>query len=157
MLSGKTVAAGALLVAAGCKQGDLPGQYFAMTLTPTENLCTGNGTGQPETYEYRVELDGNDATLSIDEDVWATGTVNGCNVTYTSLAWSDIRDGYEIKWEIQGDATVNFGGGGGCVEQHDWEGEETFLITESAHPDVAAGCTYTLSAVGKFEREVEAP
>ena len=42
-------------------------------------------------------------------------------------------------------------GGGGCGEK-DWEGTETFLITESAHPSVAAGCTYTLEATGTWLR-----
>lgn len=143
----------------GCAQGELPGQYFALTLRGAENLCTGNGTGYTDNFEYRLEVDGNDVSVAIGEDIWATGLVDGCTVSYTSLAWSDYRDdgqgnSLEIQWQINGEARVNLGGGGGCVEKDDWEGTETFVITESAHPDVQAGCTYTLDAVGKWEKEV---
>ena len=147
-------------VVTGCKKEELPGQYFHLNLKGAENLCTGNGTGYTDEFEYRLEVDGNDVSVAIGPDVWATGTVDGCTVSYTSLAWSDYRDdadgnSLEIQWVINGEARVNIGGGGGCVENDDWEGTEVFLITESAHPDVAAGCTYTIDTVGKWEKEVQ--
>ena len=139
--------------AAGCGKGELPGQYFKVTLDGAENLCTGDGTGYHEEYEYRLIVDGTDLSVAIDEDVWALGTVDGCNLSYTSLSWSTYREDLEIQWEILGDAVVNLGGGGGCGDR-DWEGTERYLITESAHPSVEAGCTYTLNVVGAFLREV---
>src|SRR4051812_46275246 len=86
---------GASLGAVGCKQADLPGDYYGMVLEGAENLCTGNGTGYTQDYEYRLIVDGNDVSVAIDDSVWATGTADGCTVTYDSLAWSDYRDGLE--------------------------------------------------------------
>ena len=138
---------------AGCGPGELPGDYFQVTVTGAENLCTGDGTDYTENYEYRVMVENTDLTLAIGEDVWATGTADGCHLDYTSLAWSTYREDLEIQWQINGDAMVNLGGGAGCAPQ-DWEGTETFVITESAHPAVKAGCTYTLDVVGKYLRTV---
>jgi len=145
----------------GCKQPPLPGDYFKVELRGEENLCTGNGADYSQSFEYRAEVDANDLSLAIDDSVWATGTIDGCDLSYQSLAWSDYRkdsqgNELEIQWVIQGTAKVNLSGPGeGCVENGDWEGQEVFLITQSAHPDVPAGCTYTIDVAGSWEKEVQ--
>jgi hypothetical protein len=143
-------------LAIGCGQGDLPGNYFDVALTGSENLCTGGGADYAEKLTYRVEWAGNDVTLAVDDDVWATGISEGCRVDYTSVAWASYRDNYEIQWQINGTARVDAEGGTGCVEDgaSDWSGTETFIVTSSEHPDVSAGCTYTLAVDGKFVEKV---
>lgn len=144
----------ACVVLVGCSAEDLPGDYWTVTVTGSENLCTGNGIGYSEQFDYRLEIDGNDVAVAIGEDVWATGVLDGCNLSYTSLAWSSYRNDLEIAWQIVGASKINVGGQG-CVDEQDWEGTETFVITESAHPDVPPGCTYTLDVVGQYQRKVE--
>lgn len=139
----------------GCGGKELPGHYWDVVVEGSENLCTGNAPDYREEYEYRVLLEGNDIQVAIDEDVFATGTIEGCTVTYNSLSWSDYRDDLEIQWEILGSARVNIGGDKGCIPDRDWDGTETFLVTESAHPDVQPGCTYTLTVTGAYTHEVE--
>ena len=139
---------------AGCGGGELPGQYFDLKANGTENLCTGGGTSYSETLEYRVIVDGNDLQLAIEEDIFATGTIEGCSLSYASIVWSDYRDDKEIKWQILGSADANLGGASGCVTDGDWQGEETFIIVTSEHDEVQPGCTYSLGLTGKFLREV---
>lgn len=146
------------LVTLGCNDGELPGNYWNISVSGAENLCTGSGTGYSENYDYRIELELSDATLFIAEDQWATGILDGCEISYESIEWSDLRDGYEIRWRLNGLADINIGGpGAGCVEQegYDWVGTETFTVLSSAHPNVQSGCTYTLDVVGQWDREVE--
>jgi hypothetical protein len=139
----------------GCGQEDLEGEYWQVDVAGTENGCTGGGANYTESYEYRVVYDGNDIILAIGEDIWATGTAEGCTLNYSSLVWSDYREDYEIEWEILGTSQVNVGGGGGCVDGSDWAGTETFVVATSEHPDVQPGCTYTLDVTGTFLKTVE--
>ena len=139
---------------AGCGAAELDGQYFDVTANGVENLCTGGGAGYSESFEYRIIIAGNDLQVAIADDIFATGTVEGCSLSYTSLVWSDYRDDKEIEWQIVGSARANLGGGAGCVEGGDWEGTEQFIIITSAHEEVQPGCTYDLAMTGKFLREV---
>lgn len=138
-----------------CGSEDLPGEYWKVDVTGAENTCTGNGADYSESYEYRVIFEGNDITLAIGPDIWATGIAEGCTLNYTSLVWSDFREDYEIEWEILGTSLVNVGGGGGCVADGDWQGTETFVVDTSEHPDVQPGCTYSLDVTGTFLKTVE--
>lgn len=142
-----------LLVA--CGQGQLPGHYWDMIVDGTDNQCTGGGANYREQYQYRVLIEGNDITLAIDDDIFATGLADGCRFDYSSTVWSTYRDNFEIQWQILGTAYVNVGGGGGCIEGTDWEGTETFVITTSTHPDVSSGCTYETELTGTYVEEVQ--
>jgi len=146
------------LLLTGCGNDELPGEYFDLVVTTTENECTGNGLSYTDGFEYRVMLDGNDATVAVGEDVFAVGTLDGCNLSYTSLVWTTyLADGdsqKEVKWQIDGNAEVNFGGGGGCVDQADWEGTENFQILASEHSAISPGCLYELSVTGTWLRAV---
>lgn len=140
---------------AACSGEDLPGTYFDIRLDGAENGCTA-GTDYADTLEYRVALDVNDATLAIGPDVFATGSLEGCQLTYTSLVWTSSRDSAEITWQIFGEARIDLDGGEGCVEaDSDWAGTETFVVLSSNAEDVAAGCTYELAVDGTFSRTVE--
>jgi hypothetical protein len=143
-----------LLALGGCGDKELPGDYWSIAVDGVENACTGGGAEYHQDYEYRVLFEGNDITVAIGEDIWATGVVEGCTLTYTSLVWSDYREDLEIEWEILGNSQVNVGGGGGCVDGTDWLGTETFIVTSSAHPDVQPGCTYTLDVTGEYLKNI---
>jgi hypothetical protein len=45
---------------------------------------------------------------------------------------------------------VNEGGGSGCVEGADWEGEESFVVLSTDHPDIQPGCSYDLTTSGSY-------
>ena len=139
---------------AACSAEDLPGNYYNVDVNGTENSCTGDGSNYTGSYEYRLEVDVQDIQLSIGEDLWATGSADGCLLTYESLVWEEPIDDYLVKWQIQGSARVNTGGGSGCVEDGDWEGTESFVILVSEHPDIAAGCTYDLDVTGAWFQEI---
>ncbi len=145
------------ILSGACGEGDLPGNYFDLELSGAENLCTGGGADHSESHQYRLVYDGNDITVAIGDSVWATGTTEGCRGDYTSIAWSSLREGYEIQWQIVGTARVDAEGGAGCIEDSgvDWQGTETFIVTTSFHPDVPSGCTYTLDATGRFATKIE--
>ncbi len=152
------------LLMTGCGSEELPGEYFDLVVTTTQNECTGNGLSYSDGFEYRVQLDGNDATIAIGEeeseedDVFAVGTLDGCNLSYTSLVWSTYLDEgdlqKEVTWQIEGAAAVNMGGGRGCVDQVDWEGTENYQILSSEHSAIAPGCLYELSVTGSWLRTV---
>ncbi|MBX2796304.1 MAG: hypothetical protein KTR31_01505 [Myxococcales bacterium] len=139
------------LLLTGCDGEELTGNLFDLTLTGADNQCTGNGTDHTERHQYRVDFDNTDLIVAVGEDVWATGTIDGCNLEYTSIVWSSLRGGFEIEWQISGQAQVDVAGGDGCAtDDDDWVGTETFLVTNSAHPKVQPGCTYSLDVSGDF-------
>jgi hypothetical protein len=119
-------------------------------------LRAGDAADYADNLEYRVSLDINDATLSIGPDVFGTGTLDACGLTYSSLVWTSYRDNQEITWQILGDARIDFDGGDGCADAGtDWVGTETFVVLTSNADDVSAGCTYTVDVTGSFSRTVE--
>lgn len=147
----------------GCGEEELPGQYWDIVVQATDNECTANGIGYNEQFEYRVEIDGNDATIAVHgteddedaDDVFAFGTLDGCTLSYTSIVYTSYPDQYEVKWQIVGDAQVNVGGAGGCVEGGpDWAGTEQINFTASAHPAIQPGCLYKMDVTGDWLREV---
>ncbi len=142
------------VLAAACGGGDLPGNYYTIDIEGTENSCTDDGADYRGTYEYRLEVDVQDVKLSIGEDLWATGSADGCLITYQSIVWEEPIDDYVVKWQIQGQARVNTGGGSGCVEDGDWAGTESFVILASDHPDIAAGCSYDTDVTGSWLQEL---
>lgn len=144
-----------LMVLGGCAGEELPGSYFDIDRRGAQNRCTGNGTNFAERQDYRVEYRGNEVTLAVADDVWATGFADGCTITYDTIIWTSIRDGFRIDWQLSGTASVDPDGGTTCNPEVDWLGTETFLITNSEHPDVSPGCTYTLDVSGTFTQSVE--
>ena len=153
-----------LLGGLGCGQEELPGQYWDITVQATDNECTANGIGYNEQFEYRVEIDGNNAIIAVhgsenedDDDVFATGTLDGCNLSYTSTLYTSYPDQSEVKWQITGAAQVNVGGAGNCVDEQglDWAGTEQINFNASAHPAIQPGCLYRMDVTGSWVREVK--
>jgi hypothetical protein len=150
----RCLAVAACSMTLACGKGDLPGDYYDVQLEGEANTCTTDSANYSGTYEYRLEVDVQDVQLSIEDDLWAQGSADGCLVTYQSIVWEDIIDDFVVRWQIRGDARVNTGGGGGCVEDGDWAGTESFVVLSSDHPDIAAGCTYDLTVNGTWIEEI---
>lgn len=144
-----------LIVAVGCAGEDLPGSYFDVERVGAQNGCTGGGANFREQLPYRMDLRGNEVTLAVGPDVWATGIADGCEVSYRSIVWTSQREGFAIDWQVQGEALVDPDGGTICDAQLDWVGTETYLITNSEHPDVRPGCQYVVEVSGKHTQTVE--
>ena len=120
------VAGAASILVACAAEDELPGDYFEIKAIGEENDCTDGAANLDEKFEYRVVLDGNTAELAIGADVFATGRLEGCLLSYESVVWEEKRDGGEISWQIIGSATVNIDDS--CpppVEGEDWIGPTT--------------------------------
>lgn len=141
-----------LVMLAACSDANLPGHRFDVTLTGVDDGCTGS-TGGSEDYTYRVEVEGAAVTLSIGEDLLATGTLSGCNVRYDSPSWTESRSGGEVRWSLSGEAVIALGDG--CKAESGWVGTETITVLESTDPDVQGGCRYSYAVDGTYEGEVE--
>ncbi|MEM6930281.1 MAG: hypothetical protein AAF602_25295 [Myxococcota bacterium] len=144
-----------LILATACATDELPGSYFDVDRTGAQNGCTGDGTNFRENLPYRIEYRGNEVTLAVEDDVWATGIANGCEVTYRSIVWTSQREGFAIDWQVSGVAQVDPDGGTTCSPEVDWRGTETYLITNSEHPDVSPGCEYVVDVLGNHTQTVE--
>jgi len=144
-----------LFLTVACVEEELPGSYFDVERVGAQNGCTGNGTNFREKHDYRMELRGNEVTLAVGPDVWASGLADGCTVTYDSIIWTTQRDGFAIDWRVTGEAMVDPEGGPTCDEEFDWRGTETYFITNSEHPDVSPGCEYVVDVTGNHTLTVE--
>lgn len=142
---------------AACTRDDLRGDYFDVTFTATDDSCTGAAPSHSETVEYRVILEGQGVEIAVGPDVFATGAADGCDIAYTSVVWTEDRDGFRISWQISGEAVINVGGGQSCPleDDVDWLGEERFEIITSEDPALSPGCTYESEAVGVFLETVK--
>ncbi|MEN0061680.1 MAG: hypothetical protein AAGA48_05985 [Myxococcota bacterium] len=144
-----------LLLTVGCNGEDLPGSYFDVERQGAENRCTGNGTNFRENLPYRLVRRGNEVTLAVGPDEFATGISDGCTINYNTIVWTSQRQGFAIDWQVEGEALVDPEGGDVCNKNGDWVGAETYSITNSEHPDVSPGCTYTVEVSGDFTMMVE--
>ena len=142
----------AACLATGCAEPALQGNLFDIRLEGAENECTGGGTQYSDLLQYRLEFDSLDITLAVEDDEWAIGEVDGCFIEYRSIVVTSLREGYEIRWRIDGQAEIDRSGGASCIDEPnlDWIGTETFTVVRSAHPSVDPGCTYTLDVTGQF-------
>lgn len=133
---------------------ELPGDYFEVNLTTTEDGCNEPDVASEETWEYRVVLNGGVGEIYIDEALMASGTVQGCNFTYRSPLFTDRRDdGTVVRWSVSGDA--QFASGDGCDAGEGWLGTEEVVIVSSTNTaTLAPGCGYTMAAEGKYLRTV---
>lgn len=142
----------------GCDGGSLPGSYWNVEVVGATDACHATPvdyTG-PTSFEYRVEYSGAAVSISLGEDQFATGAIAGCSVEYASVVWGEAKGGYDIKWQLFGDALFRAGGTACDLSDGvDWEGTETFLIVDSDNPDLEEGCTYELDMIGTFAGTVE--
>ena len=86
----------------GCKEEPEVGFAWDVTLTGADDGCAG---GVAESYieelQYVMYFEDQAARLAVDvggEPVtFATGEIQGCQVTYASVTWDEIRDGATIR------------------------------------------------------------
>ncbi len=145
------------LLVVGCSADDVRGDYFDVTFKGVTDECSGGPALFDETLEYRVIVEGQGVEVAVGPDVFATGTANGCDISYTSVVWTEERNDFRVSWQIAGFAVVNLGGAQGCPLEGglDWLGEETFEIITSEDPSLRPGCTYTSSAEGVYLETIQ--
>lgn len=143
----------ASMVAGGCAGGDLPGHRFDVAVEVSEDGCAQDTVGDKESFTYRVVVEGASAQVFVGEDLLGTGVLSGCDITYTSPLWSDVRPRGDIRWRLSGDAVIALGDG--CAAEDGWTGIETAEILESADADVQGGCVVRWDVTGSYEGEVE--
>ncbi len=143
------------------------------------DTCNDPAVPSREDFTYSVVFDRSQATLYIGTDSFATGTLAGCNLEYSSpVVREDRGPGEEewVQWELEGSATFKQGGSSCDVageaqrivadlgrdwdslelewspEELDWVGLETFTIVGvgEAVTDLDPGCTYTVLVAGVF-------
>ncbi len=104
-----------------------------------------------EAMTFVLRFDGADTRIALGEDDFATGRIAGCNVNYRSVIWSERRDDYTLRWQMTGEAEFRYGASTCDIDGgHDWLGTETFEILSSDHPEVEAGCAYTVDVTGTY-------
>lgn len=138
-----------------CGGGDLPGHYWELTATTGTDGCNNPAVQYAEDFEYRLEIDVSDVQVAIGPDTFASGTLDGCNVTYDSVVWTEVREAGNIQWTLHGEATAQRGDGACGTGDADWIGTETFLVLSSEDPTVSPGCEYVLNLAGTYVGEVE--
>ena len=87
-----TAAAALTVILAGCGEGDLPGHYWDVELSLLEDACNASPVGYNESLEYRVVYDLDDIEVAVGPDVFAVGTSSGCEVSYSTITWTEPRE-----------------------------------------------------------------
>ncbi len=137
----------------GCGEPELDGFIWQNTVTGKIDTCHAEGEGTPyqEIMNYRLVFDGSYVELALDQNTFASGTISGCEIQYDSVVWGEIVDGYEVRWLLLGEGIFRQGGSACSIDVGlDWDGEETFEIVYSEHPDLAVGCEYIMSVQGQY-------
>ncbi|MDP2311121.1 MAG: hypothetical protein Q8P18_34190 [Pseudomonadota bacterium] len=106
--------------------------------------------GSVEEFVYAVAFEGSAATLYIGEDVFALGTITGCDLTYSTVTIGEEteQDGV-VKWQLFGTAAIDSIADGACVEgDGSWAGSEYFEIVNSEDETLEPGCQYEMRTEG---------
>lgn len=155
----RRIAGAALLLASlglvqGCGGEDLEGFLWEVYVVGDVDTChpEGEGVAWDATYDYILQYEGSYFELSLGPDTFATGTIAGCDIEYESVVWGEGIDGYQVRWQLSGDAVIRQGGSTcGLDAGVDWLGTETFEIVASDHPDIAVGCEYVMLTEGTYQ------
>lgn len=144
---------------AGCGSGPLPGSYWDISIVDATDFCHEepvNYAGQTD-FEYRLVFEGSAVNLLLEDEGFAKGTISGCEISYQSVVWPSTVDGFEVKWQITGEASFRAGSTGCNLDEGvDWLGVETFEIVSDPddHPEIEPGCTYALTTQGVFTETI---
>jgi hypothetical protein len=144
----------AVALSAGCGGDPLTGFIWDVEVIAATDTCNDPPVDYdgPRRFDYRLDYAGAQVTLALGEESFASGTIAGCEVGYHSVVWPASKDGYDLKWQLTGDATFRVGGDTCNLPNGvDWSGTETFEIVSSDHPQIEVGCTYTLTLEGTYE------
>jgi hypothetical protein len=142
------------IFATGCQEA-LEGDVWNIHLVGTtynDAECGYVWEGYEEYMDYRLTFDSSVVDVAIGPDIFAHGSISGCQIYYQSVVWSQDFDGYDVRWQLEGEATYRVGESGCNLDSNqDWLGTETFDIVSSDHPDLNAGCWFVLSTDGTYE------
>lgn len=137
-----------VLIACGPEVED-PSRRYQVTVTGTADTCTGSEAAYEASFNYNVYIDGSNATIQIDSEDFAVGTISGCDFTYESTVWLEEADGGNFQWQISGEAQFEDVAEGCDLDPElDWEGEERLRVVASENPDVEVGCDYDMTVSG---------
>lgn len=143
-----------LLALFACQQSKVPENalHFDVEVTAVADGCHPEATaGYVETFEYAVAFDASSATIYIGEDVFAVGSVTGCDLIYqTVVIGGETESDGEVRWQLFGQAQID-AGTDACVEgENDWEGTESFVIQDTEEDTLEPGCSYDTETNGRF-------
>lgn len=146
-------AAGVAVLAAlsGCKEEPLEGYLWDVHMLAVIDDCNTPTVGYEEDFTYRLSFEEENVVLSIDADAFATGRIAGCEIIYESVVWGEQRNGYEVRWQLTGEAIYRQGGDTcNLPSGTDWIGTETYTIISSEDPNLSVGCEYILEVDGVY-------
>ena len=143
---------GGVAIFSGCTSEAQSGQVWQVTTLAVEDLCNDPTVPYQETFDYRVQFDGPSATIFIEDGTFAAGVVEGCDLIYETVVWSEKRDEGSIRWQLTGSASI-YTGGESCLLDggKDWLGTEVVQVVYSDIPGIDAGCTYTMDVEGVYQ------
>jgi hypothetical protein len=102
-----------------------------------------------EDFTYALSFDASSATIYIGEDVFASGSISGCDLTYqTVVIGQDTEDDGNVKWQLFGTAAVDPVDGDCAEGDADWLGTEYFEIVSSEDDTLEPGCQYNMETTG---------
>ncbi|MSP54408.1 MAG: hypothetical protein EXR69_02195 [Myxococcales bacterium] len=140
----------------GCiDNSDVPDDALVYTVTVTgigpDTCHPGNEEGWEEVFEYAVAFDASAASIYANGEVFAAGSLSGCNLSYqTVVIGEDDRAEGALKWQLTGTAKIETDGAT-CVDgDAEWAGTETYTVIATEDDTMEAGCTYPTTTVGEF-------
>lgn len=143
-----------LVLLSACNPSKVPEDAIWYTITVTgigpDECHPGNTEGYQDAFDYAIGFTGSRADVYVDGEPFASGTINGCNLTYHTVVYGTTTDAGELKWELNGQAQLD-PGNDSCVEgDGDWMGTETFTIVDTDIDDMDVPCDYPMSTTGTY-------
>jgi hypothetical protein len=138
----------------GCQHED-PGFLWSVEVVGASDTCHDppvSYNGQKD-FDYVLHYVGADVTIDLDGETMARGQISGCDIFYQTVVWGEEDDdGFEVRWQITGDALFRAGGTSCNLDEGvDWLGTEVFTIVSSEDPGLEVGCTYQLNMQGTYQ------
>ncbi len=113
--------------------------------------CEGEAPKINQTVRYELFFDGDNAEIKVEGQTFATGVLEGCELTYESPVWLEERKSGDIQWSIIGHETeVEAKVDCGLPKGVGWIGYEEIRIVESEDSSVEPDCSYRVAAVGEY-------
>jgi hypothetical protein len=146
-----------ILASSGCGESVEPGFLWNIESFVTGNYCFEAEEGWAENHTYKLSYEGAAVSMTIKEQQFASGTISGCQIVYHSVVWEEPREGYELRWKLDGEAFYRQSGGCDSFldDNMDWKGTETFTVVNSNHPNYEVGCTMEMDVQGVYAGQVE--
>ena len=138
-----------LLILAACETSKIPPEssHYRVTASALE------GAGDyAETFDYYLSFDASSGEIFIGEDAFARVTLSGCDVVYQSVVVGQETAGGSVKWQLNGEASIESAEGDPCVDgEDDWAGTEYFEVVASEDEAIPEGTIYELQTHGTYE------